>query len=165
LNRAAQSQESIVTDTATTQTPFAATLRRIEELERLVEETLAPEAGWKWWREPSDRIGGIQGPSHVLTLGWPPEEDGDEWAPCLAVYVTQGGEEGVAPADRRAVAFDREGVRYVFEGCIHGRADREDSGGWVEARLFRLPPETLARADVAYVGIEEKLGAAGSTDG
>jgi hypothetical protein len=151
-------------DNGQTQTSFAATLQRIEEIERLVEEALAPAPGWEWWREPTGRVRGIRGQSHVLTLGWPPEAEGGAWTPYLAVYVTQGGENGVAPSDRRAVAFDGDGQRYVLSRCIPGRSEREDSGGWVEARLFHLPPDTLARSDVAFVGIEEKPPPARSTD-
>ena len=135
---------------------FADTLERIEELERTIEARLEPDNGWKWHRKPSERMRETQGSSHVLTLGWPPTTQDGAWTPCLAVYVAHGGSEGEQRDERRAVAFDREGRRVVLDHCLTGHAEHEASGGWVAAKLFRLPPDTMARADVAFVGIEAR---------
>ena len=137
-------------------TSFADTLQRIETLEEAIKRALAPAPGWEWSRAPSDRIGGIGGGSHVLTLGWPPTERGGPWEPHLAVYVARGGAAEAARPEQRAVAFDREGTRYILEYCCEGHADHDASSEWVEAKLFKLPPQTLPRANVAFVGIETK---------
>jgi len=149
-------------DTRQERMSFADTLRRIETLEQDIEAMLAPSQGWEWWRTPSADIGGIRGASHVLTLGRPPSREGGAWTPCLAVYVAQGGGNRDERVEQRAVAFDREGQRYVLDCNCEGHADHDNSDGWVEATLFKLPPETLPPADVAFVGIEAKVG--GNTD-
>ncbi len=129
---------------------FTDTLSRVEALEKALEAMFEPSPGWVWQRKPSEHVSGR------ATLCRPTGPGDGEWEPYYAVYVSQGGGAGDRPTQRRPVAYDRDGHRYILSKAEEGRSEPRDSGGWAQATLFWMEPDRLAPDQVAFVGIEER---------